>query len=465
MKMAILRNENKAANIIMVLAGVVLTSILVSLAFYDHPSADDYDCTIQTLQHGFFKAQYYWYIDWYGRYFSSALVSLNPLIIGSFFGYKLMAALLIILTLCSIYFFINSIFRGSSLLEKLFLAFLFFFSFYLLMPSPVQCYYWFTAAYTYQTSNVLTLFLFAVMIAKFRKPSLMVIIISSLLIIAIVGSNEFAMFVLVMFLSLLNLVRFVVDKKIHSYYFILILVALVSTIIVFIAPGNAYRASLETNNFKFLFSLESAIKAAVNVLSHWWWVSLLIIFATFKITAEKIAVKPESKIESIYFNPFLVLLFIFAVISAGFFTCYWSLGRYPPLRTINNIYFYLLTGSVYVGACAAVMIKRKNIKIPQLPFVHLAVVILLMIYVFKFYNNVGVAYHDLKDGVANAYNREMNSRYQKLNSNDCRKCPVKKLKNIPKTLVFTDISEETDATMIASFKVFFKKDSIYVESN
>jgi hypothetical protein len=463
MRDSILRNEKKIAYLIMLFSGLLLAIMMIILSAYDHPSADDFNYSVNVRQYGFFGAQYYWYVSWCGRYFSTFILTLNPLVLGSFTGYKIMSALLIFLSTITFYFFSASLFGPNTVLEKLFLATMSFFVFILLMPSMAEGYYWFAGAYSYQMGNILTLLLFIAMISYMKRPSGKVFILSSIIVFALAGSNEYSMLILVLLLFFINGLRAFRHRNISSYYFVLLLLAILGASIMYFAPGNSYRASFQTNNYKLLFSIKSSFKETFDVLSHWWWIGGLLMLTSYKIVSARVSEYLEEKIKLIYLNPIMILVFVFLIITLGFFSCYWSLGLYPPLRTINTIYFYFIIGSVYTGLCSAIFLKRFNI--PDVPFVNYLVVVLLFVYVIKYPNNISRAYYDLKDGVAGAYNSELNNRYLMLKTSDCKKCPVEKLKNIPKTLFFVDISEKTENAMSRSYSYFFNKDSIFVESN
>jgi hypothetical protein len=451
------------AFIIMLISSLLLVILMVFLSGYDHPSADDFNYSVNVKQYGFLGAQYYWYISWCGRYFSTFMLSLNPLVFWSFTGYKIASALLILLSAVSFYLFSGSLFKFNSNLEKIYLASLSFFAFILMMPSMAEGYYWFAGAFSYQIGNILTLSLFAAVIAYRKRPSKNIFIVSSVVVFALAGTNEYAMLFLVLFLSFLNALWVYRYNKVSSYYLVLLLLAIGGSAIVYFAPGNSFRASFQTNNFQFLFSLKNSFKETLDVLSHWWWVGGILAIAGFSIVSSMLTNYPEVWIRRVYLNPFLIVVFIFLIIAAGFFSCYWSLGLYPPLRTINTIYFFFIIGSLYAGFCFAVLLR--NFKIPYLPYIHYVVLVLLFIYVIKIPGNISRAYGDLKDGVASAYDKELNARYEMLQTSNCKKCGITKLKNIPKTLFFTDISEKTDHAMLRSYAYYFDKDSVFVASN
>jgi len=258
---------------------------------------------------------------------------------------------------------------------------------------------------------------------------------------------------------MLQVIRY---KKVDSFFLVLLALALVFSSVVFLSPGNTNRMS-QTNNHQFLFSLKSSIAEAIDVLGNWWWIGAFIIFSAFKITTDTISEKTENRFVSVYLNPFLVLLLIFGIVAAGFFTCYWSLGLYPPMRMINTIYFYFIIGSLYTGICIAVKLKKTGIKIPDIPFSQMLVPLLLMVYVYKYQNNLSTAYFDLKDGVARKYDEELMNRYNFLYTSDCKTCEVEKIVHIPKTLYFNGLDEKTDFSMVESYSKYFGKDWIKVK--
>lgn len=458
------QKEKKVRFGILIFGGVLLLLLLLFLSFYNHPSADDYNYSVNARQHGIFGAQYYWYVLWSGRYFSTLLLSLNPLVFGSFIGYKWMSFLLIIVSIISFYVLVKSLFNVSGFAEKLYLVFLSFIAYILLMPSVAEAYYWMAGAYSYQIGNILTIFLFSLIIRYNEKPTRHIFILSIITVVLLAGTNETSMFYMVLILLFLNLVKLIQHKKSDRFLFVLLTVAVVCSLIVFLAPGNALRASSHTNNHLLIFSIRSSVAETFDVIGNWWWVGAFIIFTVYNIVAGRIKNNEGNRFKVIYLNPFLVLALIFVTIAAGFFTCYWSLGLYPPLRTINTIYFYFIIGSIYAGICFAVMIDRSGIKVPDLSVFQLLIPLLLMVYVYKFPGNISTAFADIKDGVAIRYDKELKERYSELRTSDCRICPVNKLKNIPKTLYFKDITENTDQAMLKSFTAFFNKDSIFVEN-
>jgi len=448
---------------IVIIFGASLAILLLVLCFYNQPSADDFTYAVNVRHYGFFSAQWFWYVHWCGRYFSTLLLSLNPLVLGSFTGYKIMSALLIILFLVSCYFFAGMLFNKSTKVEKLYIVAFLFIAYNLLMPSIAEAWYWIAGAWSYQTGNILSMLLF-VLVVKFKlKPTRKVFLLSILVVAALAGTNEFSMLFMVLMLLFITMLNLFQNKKLNTYYLVLCISAILFSSVVYFAPGNAFRASFQINKHQWFFSLQSSVMESFDVLSHWWWIGGFLILTGYFIAAEKTKLNTNCPFESIYLNPLVVILYIFFTTISGFFTCHWSLGFYPPMRTINVIYFYFILGSLYAGICMASWVHKSKIKIPKLSFVQILLPLLLMVYFGKFQNNIKTAYSDLYYGVASRYNNELSERNKKLLSTDDKNCGVSKLKNIPKTIYFKDITENNDEAAQKNYSAFFNKDSIFIQ--
>lgn len=88
--------------IIFVLLTALISPFIIN-CFFAYPQTDDFMYSHIARDMGFLKSQYHWYTTWTGRFMSTALLSVNPLVYNSLVGYKLAIALLIIAQLVSIY--------------------------------------------------------------------------------------------------------------------------------------------------------------------------------------------------------------------------------------------------------------------------------------------------------------------------------------------------------------------------
>ena len=132
------------------------------LTFYTNPSIDDYAFPYYVLKLGFWETQFNWYTTWTGRYASSFILSLHPLLFNSLLTYKLLAFFLFILTTHAVYRFLLSLFFTSQKQASLILALVFTFVFINGMPNITQGFYWLTGSVTYQLGNPLILYLLTI---------------------------------------------------------------------------------------------------------------------------------------------------------------------------------------------------------------------------------------------------------------------------------------------------------------
>lgn len=95
-----------------IISGLIILPFLF-VAFFNYPSADDFVFAYKVKSMGFFQAQYDWYVHWTGRFFSTFMLSLHPLVFNSNLLYKLYAITLILLTPHAIYRFVKLIFNNK----------------------------------------------------------------------------------------------------------------------------------------------------------------------------------------------------------------------------------------------------------------------------------------------------------------------------------------------------------------
>src|SRR5690606_15569640 len=128
--------NNKVKNVILVLVALLLLIPFIFISHYNNPSSDDYRFVFYTSTLGLWEAQVHWYLTWVGRYFSTFLLSLHPLLIKSTLLYKVVPIILIFLSVHSIYRFINTLIKTKiiALLLALYILFYYLTS----MPSLVQ---------------------------------------------------------------------------------------------------------------------------------------------------------------------------------------------------------------------------------------------------------------------------------------------------------------------------------------
>src|ERR1700730_2752001 len=90
------------------------------LTIFDQPSADDFYFSEKTMFYGYWNAQLKWYNYWSGRFFSNAVLGVNPLTLRSIFLYKAAILLLMLFLFFFLYYLISQLTgRKLSIKEKI----------------------------------------------------------------------------------------------------------------------------------------------------------------------------------------------------------------------------------------------------------------------------------------------------------------------------------------------------------
>jgi hypothetical protein len=198
-----------------------------------------------------------------------------------------------------------------------------------------------------------------------------------------------------------------------------------------IAPGNIIRGKSIPVEHELLYSLIHSTTTSVDFLLKWLPQLLLCCLFFIEIIYENIALL---KNKNFLINPILVFFFGFSILFFGFFTGFWVTKNILPDRAINTIYFFFIATLIYFVICSLYYLDKKhNFVINTTLSSKLALGILIVTFMFSntpIYN----AYHDLTNGKAYNYNKEMNNRLLILLSSKKDTIIVPSLKNQPQTI-------------------------------
>jgi hypothetical protein len=421
--------------------------------FYNYPAADDFCYASFSKHDGFFSAQQTWYNGWSGRYFASALLSLNPIIVGWNDGYKFIALALFVSLNLVLYFLLNYI--SGKKLSKVTVATLSFgmaFLYLFKMPTVVEGFYWLAGALTYQVSVILSILLILLVLKQFdenTKHKNILLVLSSVLIAAICGSNETIMVILTLVLASATGLNFIKSKKINFRLSILTIVSIVSSLIVYFAPGNAVRqAAIGVINHDLKYSIKESLIQTLSYFYDWVTNSPILILSIFFIPIAKIIYdRNASIVKKLYINPILSSALLIGLVAVSFFTGYFGAGIMIPIRAINITYIVFLVMwfyNLFNIVCFFEQRKKFNFNAP--PFYVLAgLFVLLILFIPKSYN-IRLAARDFVKGDSYQYAQEWNQRFNLIDN--CKKegatlCEVPLIKRRPPTLFFGDITPDT----------------------
>lgn len=425
-----------------IIIGVFSILPFVLISYFNNPNADDFCYNVMSRDLGFLKAQLSWYQGWSGRYFSTAILSIQALVSNTFLLYKLIPIILLFSLFISIYWLITILFIDLKKKDKYVFS-LFIVTLYLLqMPAVAQGFYWLAASVTYQLSNILATIFFCFLIKLIETNELKYLLFTIIISFFIIGSNEVTMLLINFIMVCILLTKLIEQKKINYSILILFLFILLFSSIVFLSPGNTMRSArsgLEHRN-EFLYSLTKTILATKSYLGMWLPLILFFQFLFFDYLKNIKSIRFSKIFDA---NLTLVSLLVFSIPLVSFFAGYWSIGCIP-LRAINIAYFYFLIGFLYLYIVIYLKLKHRNVDfITYSKWVKYLLFVLIFIKLGQD-NNVKLAYSDLLSGKAYKYDMELKKRTFLIQDNKKNKLEVPKLINKPVTLFNDDITNDNE---------------------
>lgn len=434
------------------LAGLILTVLpFIFLSVYSHPCWDDFEYSELARELGFFESQRNWYFTWTGRFFSTAFLStLNPLVYRSIAGYKILMMIFLILFIISIYFLISELLsekiaKKHKLIFSLLVCFLYFTG----MPSMKLGFFWLSTAVIYQLADIMMVMIMTLLLKSEMNHVKGSVgfqnLIICFLIIAVCGSNEVSMIMLMLFLFFILVINYTANKKISKRFLLYNISALISFLAVYISPGNYQRFGKQPNSHHFFYSVKHTLMDLTglfffkNISIPFIVISILLILILLKTDLTgKFRFNPDSV------NPFYSIAAYLLILTAGYFTSYWSLGIPPFERITNVIYFVYLLGWFFNIIIIINYVKIKyNFNLKRIPsYVYVISVSAACLSLLLTNNSVKNSYKDIYRGTAVSFDSEMNERYEYIYNDNADTCIVKSIRNVPPTLFYHDLSDD-----------------------
>jgi hypothetical protein len=439
------------------------------LSFFCFPALDDYGSSARAVSMGSFEFQKLFYDTAGGRYFSQALISINPLVFKWMFGYKLIPVLLFILTFLSFFLFVKTLTENKFSLFKVVIASLTITALYIQnMPDVTMGFYWMTGSIMYQLGNILALFFisaalyFTKMPNSFYKYALALIIF--FLIAAVIGSNETILSILLIALIVITVINFKRNTRHKWFWFGCVAVGFICAYWAIAAPGNFIRATHYPDRHNFSRSVIYSFAQLIRFFNKWVFnVPFILVTLLFIPLANVLSDKIDIFKRNFYIHPLLVFMLLTLTIFINFFIVYWSTGLLGQHKTVDASYFlFLIIWFLFISILIA-HLKKNEIVIDKFPSYFSVVAVPLISISLLTTGNTKTAYLDLLTGRAYRYNKEMNERFasiQKSLREHSTFCRVKPLKNIPKTIYFIDITENPDVWPNAVYREYFNGVSI-----
>lgn len=447
----------------------------VLLAPYAHPSADDWYQAAATMQVGFIAANVDYYIHMTGRYFSSLLLFSHPMLL-SFAAFKVYSFLLVTAFVPAMLWAAVRWFPSASRLWQVTVGLTVLVAFLGGMPSPAQAFYWQTGSAGYIIPALLFLCLAAVLgrdcLAVDWRPSLARTVVCCLLAIFITGSSEIAMALLLLFLVILNVVRFRIASKVSLPLVAMLVCVVVGIFFVMLAPGNSVRIrwySNDVHHSPVKAVLMAGMITAKQVLA---WLAYGPFFLFSLLLLAGWPVETGATRKRAWEMIFWAVVLMGGTIFGGSFVGTWSMGDYLPLRSTNLLYLFFVFGWVVFVGGIATLLRSYEVKVPRLGPVlatGLFVVFLGLAAagphrpMWGGFSNIKNAWTDLLNGGASAYDKECYARYAIIQAATTDDVVVPPLKARPRSLLFSDLHVDPENWRNVGMSRFFRKHSIIMK--
>ncbi len=420
-------------------------------------------------RNGFIKSQISLLTTEGGRYFTYAALSLNPLILHSITGYKVLVCFMMILFLFVLYILVNSIFRSElSNAEKLLITLSVFFLYICGMPSVGEGFYYLTGVALYNLSLIL-LMLFCVFMIRMHdassgKSNIVNVLVSTFLFFAVLGTCELAIALMTYLILILLVSDLHKHKKVNRLPAVFILLILIAGLILYFSPGNVHRSdkySLKHEFFNSLFDSFTFTLSGIYYLilkTPLTGISILLLpvfISFFKRSSEK-GMTFKLMFKS---NPFLSLISSFLILTSLNFIIFYTINITPYYRIQNFIYFVFIILWIYnlIVLCSYLSEKYKAAILNKAVYFYLAGSIVLVLFLFGKNNNIRIAYSELIRGTASEYDSRMNDRYKTIYECTSDSCRVDSIKNVPKTLGEVQLTSDPMSNFNRWYSRYFHK--------
>jgi hypothetical protein len=446
--------------------------VFLILAFFNHPSLDDYIYAVLLRDHGLSVSQSFWWNEWSGRYFSNLLISLNPLSFQSIIAYKIVTFLLIAVFFGGLFYGLSKafgMFREKS--ERYFAAAIGSLLLILTLPAFSEGFYWMAAAITYQGAAIMSmiLILVAVRMTKAgisRRKALILFGAGVLLCAAIAGSNEISMLSQLYVLLVVCIYRAWHDKRIPLYFSGWLLVSGICAGIVILAPGNAVRSS----QFNHMMGMGGLIAhSALSTLSFLWRILIPFCFAGMVLLLMSLRQsgtkdhQPEKP--AFYLHPLISLGILLVLVFLLFLSGWYSTNSHLPARSENVVYFWTFAGWIWIIRNTSFLLTSKIKKLPGPKIAKILMYSFLFLFLLLFVreNSLRSGIGDLALRRAFSYERQMQERYRILKDTTQENCVIPAISPRPALLFIGDVDAPEFSAQYDALCQYYHKKSITIK--
>jgi hypothetical protein len=467
------------------LYGAVFIVLLISivpffqLVFYAHPSADDYCYANVFAKGGFWDRVVGEYMGWKGRYFGIFITVLFHQSGDMISNYAVALFIMPIFLGLAFYLFFLSAYENKGSFIQVTGSALAIAVFYIAsLPKVSSFLYWADAAFQYQVGSIFFLLALASIISMYRQsePGKALLIITAAFIFAAIGSTEIFMISLSSLVGLIFIQKFFILKEAKAAWTVILLVAIGSSLLVVLSPGNAVRMEITQESTGDLwYSVRHSLYFAGHTAQSWlsqpllWLLTILFIPVALKLVYIK-----QIRQGASWTRLLLMILLITGQIWLSFFATWWAGAISPPGRALNAIYLVFLTGwFLSILEFVAVIAHTRQLPYVERVFsvpVRLVLIMASVSFIFMLLtrSHVPDAYAAI-NGEAQQYDIEMSNRYQIIKAEQARQGSKRidiafdKIDSQPDILVFSGISHNEKDWRNNCFARYYELKSVDVK--
>lgn len=465
---------------------------IIIIAFYNHPSADDYAYG-RTLHFwiqengynilGIIKCAalfaYNYYFKWTGCYADSFTGALMP---ENFGCYWISAIIIYLLLVGGILYLFRVLFSGLGGKECCWIgtvsALFAIVAITQNWPSTVEALYWFDGAQSYMGYHAIYLWMcgvvFHYIFNEDRKKSIRDIVVACLLAFIVAGGNNVTSFMSVLtYVAFLGIVVLIRKKRGIIFPFIM---SIVFFLVNYFAPGTTVRGGGSSNYTPVLLTIIKCFRWTIRQYVLDWMslgIGLMLLFLT------PILIKLVRKtIEKYHFQfpyPLLILIGSFCFLSAMSSPAFYILGESGPLRLRNLIYvnfviLVVLTYGYFLGWLAANHLDDSQTEYISEFYQRISwkygvsLVILVMVWITagtsQKYGTSIEAVKELLNGSVAQYHAQIMERYELYEDSSIEEVVVEPLRVKPELIYFDDITDDETNWKNVSIANYFGKRSV-----
>ncbi len=356
------------------LASLFILLLFCGASFYCYPQYDDFSYAYKVLHQGFWATQLSEYCGWNGRYLATALLTAGPMVWGTLAWYRAIPIALIVGLVLSLFLVFRVLRTRLSLpagqLQPLPWALIFSAMFALSVPDVAQAFYWSAASLTYTLPLIFCNLAIALYFSRWPQwaaPSTLAPLttwvrfaVLAFLLVGTIGCDETIMFIVNYVLVTALAFRYWRERKVDRFLLALLVVAISSSLVVVLAPGNSVRGAYFENGHKI-------VRTAGNLIQF----TLLYPFQFITIPLAAVVIRYFSSdaregnvgvsdlgagevgatnsvapawLNQLRAHRWYVLAFWLGITFVACFPSSWAMGGQPNSRTRNLIVYFFVLG-------------------------------------------------------------------------------------------------------------------------